>query len=147
MHMLISARPRLGALLKASALSLAFVCALPVQAQEEGAYSTEARQLDRALEKTRMLHARPQISPEAVLLELTKRINAQEGTRYTSSQVVEMLEITPAQMEMLQRGVGFDQLSIHRAPAFERVEPSSGAKAPPATEGRGGLNLNKQAAS
>lgn len=108
------------------------------------AHGPEVRQLDRAIDKSRGLHARPRVSAEQIVLALTDRINAQEGARYSPVQVVEMLEITPAQMDMLQRGVGFDQVGIVRHPAFVAVKneaPSAGS----APEQSGGLEMNKKA--
>lgn len=110
------------------------------------ANGTEVRQLDRAIDKSRALHARPKASSEQIVLALTDRINAQEGTRYTPAQIVEMLEITPAQMDMLQRGVGFDQVAIKRHPAFATVTPPrAGAPAAGIPQREGGLAMNTKA--
>ncbi len=128
------------------ALGVLFLSPVPAQAQEGylAAHGPEVRQLDRAIDKSRALHARPKMSAEQIVLALTDRINAQEGTRYSPLQVVEMLEITPAQMDMLQRGVGFDQVGIERHPAFVAVKneaiPAGGAP-----EQAGGLEMNKKA--
>lgn len=128
-----------------AAIGVLCLPSFPAQAQEGylAAHGPEVRQLDRAIDKSRGLHARPRVSAEQIVLALTDRINAQEGTRYSPVQVVEMLEITPAQMDMLQRGVGFDQVGIVRHPAFVAVKneaPSAGS----APEQSGGLEMNKK---
>ncbi len=128
------------------ALGVLFLSPVPAQAQEGylAAHGPEVRQLDRAIDKSRALHARPKMSAEQIVLALTDRINAQEGTRYSPIQVVEMLEITPAQMEMLQRGVGFDQVGIVRNPAFVPVKSEAASSVVP-PEQAGGLEMNKKA--
>ena len=140
--------PRSPSPLRALVVVMSVLCLspLPAQAQEGylAAHGPEVRQLDRAIDKSRALHARPRMSAEQIVLALTDRINAQEGARYSPIQVVEMLEITPAQMDMLQRGVGFDQVGIVRHPAFVAVKseahPASGEP-----EQAGGLELNNKA--
>jgi len=128
-----------------TAIGLMGLSPLPAFAQQGhfSAQGTETRQLDRAIHKTRALHARPHVSHHAIVLALTDRVNAQEGTRYTPGQVIEMLNIDPMQMGMLQRGVGLDHVVIRRAPAFHPAP----AQSVPAQHSRdntpeGGLVLN-----
>lgn len=129
-----------------AAIGVLCLSSFPAHAQEGylAAHGPEVRQLDRAIDKSRGLHARPKVSAEQIVLALTDRINAQEGTRYSPTQAVEMLEITPAQMDMLQRGVGFDQVGIVLHPAFVAVKNESHSSRG-APEQAGGLELNNKA--
>jgi len=135
--------------LRAFIVAMGMLCLSSQSAQaQEGyldAHGTEMRQLDRAIDKSRGLHARPKVSAEQIVLALTDRINTQEGTHYSPVQVVEMLEITPAQMDMLQRGVGFDQVGIVRHPAFVPVKSEAPAASVVPPEQAGGLEMNKKA--
>lgn len=117
------------------------VLASAAQAQT---HHVETRQLDRAIEKSRTLHARPVISDEQIVLSLTEKINAQSGQRYTPLQVVDMLDVTPAQLMLLRRGVGLDEVNIQARPLYQSKDV---AKAPETTKPQesGGLVLNRKA--
>lgn len=133
---------------KISKTGLFAACALALGVMTTSSHAqtvhVETRQLDRAIEKSRALHARPLVSDEQIILTLTERVNAQAGQRYTPLQVVDMLDVTPAQLMLMRRGVGLDDVKIAARPLYQ---PKGVAKAPEEEkqEAPGGLVLNRKA--